>query len=272
MRILAAAALVLALASAAPAAAQVSEARVRAAIDDAARGLGQAVGGGSPLVGPSAATGGLGHFELGIGGTLTGLEIEDPTRSEGTVDFLLPTGTVHGAIGITGGGPRGFGAIDLIGRFGAVVAREDVEEGAPIVGLGVRVGILEEGALFPAVSVTAYGSRVDGLAWGDPDGDDVSFDADVSTLSLRADVSKSFLVATPYAGVGLDRASIDARYRIPPESSTGGSEIRGELDAASVHPKAYAGVRLGLLLLDAALEVGAYDGGTFGAVGVRLAH
>lgn len=256
---------------------QVSERRVREAIDDAARGLGQAVAGGSPLSGPSAATGGLGHFEIGASGTLTFMEIEDPTRETGTVDFALPTGAVTAAIGITGGadlpaGAGGIGAIDLIGKIGPVVAREDLEDTGTLYGLGARVGILREGAVFPSVSVSAYRSWVDGLEWGDPEADEVSFAGDVAAWSVRADVSKEVLLVTPYAGVGLDRTEIAADYRIPASRATGGQEIAGSTDVSSTHHKAYAGVRLGLLLLDAAVEVGTYDGGAFGAVGVVLAH
>lgn len=256
---------------------QVSERRVRAAIDDAARGLGQAVAGGSPLSGPSAATGGLGHFAVGASGTITFMEIEDPTREEGTVDFALPTGTVTAAIGITGGadlpgGAGGIGAIDLIGKAGPVVAREDIEETQLLYGVGARVGILREGAALPSLSVSAYRTWVDDLAWGDPEGEEVSFAGDVAAWSLRADVSKKLLLVTPYAGVGFDRTEIAADYRIPPSRASDGEEIAGSIDVSSTHHKAYAGLEMALALLTASVEVGTYDGGTFAAAGVRLAH
>ncbi|HUP18761.1 MAG TPA: hypothetical protein VM778_02275, partial [Gemmatimonadota bacterium] len=158
------------LSVAAPARGQVSEERVRAAIEDATRGLGQAIAGGSPLAGPSPALGGPGHFSLGAGATVTLAEIEDPTRSEGTVDFALPTGAASAAIGLWDGadlgpGLGGFGALDLIGRAGVVVAREDIEENAPLYAVGLRLGILREGAAVPAVTVSAYRTWVDDLGW-----------------------------------------------------------------------------------------------------------
>lgn len=255
----------------------VSERRVRAAIDDAARGLGQAVAGGSPLSGPSPATGGLGHFAIGAAGTLTFMEIEDPTREQGTVDFALPTGALTAAVGITGGadlpgGAGGIGAIDVIGRLGTVVAREDLEDNEPLYALGARVGILREGAALPSLSVSAYRSWASDLAWGDPAGEDVSFAGDAESWSFRADASKKLLLVTPYAGVGVDRTKIEAAYRIPPSRSTGGEEIEGSVDASSAHHKAYVGVELALALLTASVEVGSYDGGTFAAVGVRLVN
>ncbi|MBW3660242.1 MAG: hypothetical protein KY397_01230 [Gemmatimonadetes bacterium] len=261
-----------------PAAGQpVSERRVRAAIDDAARGLGQAISGGSPLSAPSAATGGLGHFSIGASGTVTFMEIEDPTHEDGTVDFILPTGTLTAAIGIAGGGDLpggagGFGAVDILGKVGPVVAREEIEEGQPLYGLGARVGVLREGALFPSVSVTAYRSWVDDLGWGEPEADEVSFTGDVGAWSFRADVSKKLLLVTPYAGVGYDRTSIEADYRIPASASTGGEEVRGSIDVSSGHSKAYAGLELPLALLDVSVELGRYDGGTFAAVGLQLVN
>lgn len=259
------------LATALPASvdAQVSERRVREAVEDAARGLGQAVAGGSPLTGPAGALGGLGHFQIGVAGAVTRMEIEDPREEEGTVEFYLPVGTVQGAVGITKGSALGLGAIDLVARAGPVVAREEYRESELLMSVGARVGILAESPIAPAVSATVARSWVDGLEWGDPDGDEVHFAGDVSTLSARLDVSKSFLLLSPYAGVGIDRTAIDAEYRIPPSQATGGSEIRGSFDTSSTHHKAYAGVELGFLLLKATFEAGVYDGGAFAAAGVR---
>ncbi len=268
-----AALLLLAVAGIAPARplpAQVSEARVREAIDDASRGLGQALAGGSPLTGPAGTTGGLGHFQLGAAGSLTLIEIEDPRREEGTVDFVAPVGTIQGALGILGGGPFGFGAVDVIGRAGPVVAREGFQENRMLASFGARVGIVGETAALPALSATVSRSWVSDLAWGDPDGDEVSFAGDVAATSFRLDVSKGLLLVTPYAGVGVDRTSVEARYRIPPSVSTLGASVEGDADASSVHEKAYAGVDLALALVRMAVEVGVYDGGAFGAVGLRV--
>lgn len=252
----------------AAASAQVSEARVRAAIDDGARGLGQAVAGGSAVTGPAATTGGLGHFRAGVAATVTAVEIEDPQRSSGTVDFLLPVGTVHAALGLWNG-VDGTGAVDLVGRAGPVLTLDEVAESAPLYSLGARVGVVEEGLLWPAVSVTAFRSWVDELRYGE-DGDDIRFSGDVRSVSGRIDVSKRFLVATPYAGAGFDRTEIAADYTIPASRSTGDREIRGTIETSGTHHKLYAGVELALLLLSVVVEIGSYDGGAFGALGLRL--
>lgn len=247
----------------------VSEQRVREAIDDAARGVGQAVAGGSPLTAPANTTGGLGHFQVVAAGNVTRMEIEDPRVDEGTVDFYLPVGSLQGAVGITDGGVLGFGAIDVIGRAGQVVAREEYRESQLLVALGARVGVLRETVAAPAVSVTVSRSWVEGLEWGDPD-DEVHFNGDVAALSARVDVSKSFLLVTPYVGLGIDRTAIDADYRIPASLATGGSEIQGHFDTSSTHQKAYTGVDLAVALVRASIEVGIYDGGAFGAIGLRV--
>ena len=256
----------------APALAQeVSEVRVREAIADGAGGLGQAVAGGSPLTGPAGTTGGLGRIGLGVAATFTSIEIEDPRRSAGTVDFVLPAGAITGAVGLLGGsGASGFGSLDLIGRLGTVLPREEIENSAVLMSLGARLGILGESAVLPDVSVTIERSWVDGLDYGESD-DDVTFAGEVRVLSARADVSKPFLLVTPYAGVGLDRSEIEAEYRIPEERSTGGSEIRGAVEESGTHGRAYAGIELALALLSLSAEIGTVDGGgSFVALGARL--
>lgn len=256
--------LALLLAGAAQAPAQgVSEARVRDAIDDAVAGLGQALGGGSPLTGPAATTGGLGSLRAGIALGLSVAEIEDPRRSAGELDVRLPVGSVNAALGLTRG-------IDVLGKAGAVVAGDDYEALALELGLGARVGLIRGAAGLPDVSASLYRTWVDGLEYGDLEDDDVAFDADVVTWSARVDASKAFGVVAPYVGAGLDRTSVDARYRIPAGRSTGGQEIEGEVDAGGTDGKAYAGIELNLLVLRAAAEVGRAPSGAFFGVAIRI--
>lgn len=251
---------------------EVSEQRVRAAIDDGARGLGQAVAGGSPLTGPAGTTGGLGHFLVSAGIGVTRVEIEDPQRPAGTVDFLLPGAGVRAALGISGGiapgsAVGGFGAVDVLGRAGVLAARERIEDATSVFGLGVRLGLLEETALSPALSVSLMRAWTEEIAYGEPD--EISFRGDVATTSLRADLSKSLVFLSPYAGVGIDRTRIEAEYTIPAGLSTTGQAVAGSVEPSSSHHTVYAGIDLSLLLLTASVEGGVYDGGAFAAVAVR---
>jgi hypothetical protein len=261
------------IALAAPARGQeVSEQRVRAAIDDGARGLGQAVAGGSPLTAPAGTTGGLGHFLVSAGVGVTRVEIEDPQRPAGTVDFFLPAAGVRAALGISdgiapGGVVGGFGAIDVLGRAGVVAARDRIEDATSVYGLGMRVGILGETALSPALSVSLARAWTEEIAYGEPD--EVSFHGDVAVTSLRADLSKRFVFLAPYVGAGIDRTRIDAGYTIPSGFSTTGQTIAGSIEPSSTHHTVYGGLDLSLLLLTASVEGGVYDGGAFAAVAVR---
>lgn len=258
-----------ALAWAADAAAQdISEQRVRAAVDDAARGLGQTVAGGSPMTAPAGTTGGLGHFLASVGVGVTRVEIEDPQRSSGTADFFLPTAGARIAVGVSSGiGGGGLGSLDLLGRVGIVTARDRIEDAANVYGVGIRVGLLGETPLTPAASVSFERAWTEEIAFGQPD--EVSFRGDVDVTSVRADLSKEFLLVSPYVGIGLDRTRIDASYSIPAELSTAGQDIEGSIDPSSTHQTLYAGIDLSLLLLTASVEGGIYDGGAFAAVAIR---
>ena len=249
---------------------EISEQRVRAAVEDAARGLGQTVAGGSPMTAPAATTGGLGHFLASVGVGVTRVEIEDPQRSSGTADFLLPTAGARIAVGVSNGigaGGGGLGSVDLLGRAGILTARDRIADATNIYGVGIRVGLLGETPLTPAASVSLVRAWTEEIAFGEPD--EVSFRGDVGVTSIRADLSKGFLFVSPFVGIGLDRTRIDASYSIPEELSTAGRDIQGSIEPSSTHQTLYAGIDLSLLLLTASVEGGVYDGGAFAAVAVR---
>ena len=251
---------------------EVSEGRVREAVEDAARGLGQAAAGGSPMTAPAGTTGGLGHLLASLGVGVTRVEFEDPQRDSGSADFFLPTAGARLAVGITDGiastGPiPGLGAVDFLGRIGLLTARDEIEDAATTYGLGLRVGILGETALTPAISVSLLHSWTEEIAYGDPD--EVSFRGDLAVTSLRADLSKSFVYLSPYIGIGIDRTGIDASYAIPAELSTSGDDIEGSMDPSGTHQAFYAGIDLSLLVLTASIEGGIYDEGGFAALAVR---
>ena len=250
----------------------ISEERVRAAIDDGARGLGQSVAGGSPMTGPAGTTGGLGHFLVSAAIDATSVEIEDPQRPAGTVDFLLPGVGVRGAIGISDGiapgtAVGGFGAVDVLGRVGWLAARDEIEDVSTVYGLGVRVGLLGETALAPALSVSLARAWTGEIAYGEPD--EVSFRGDVAVTSFRADLSKSLVFLSPYVGAGFDRTRIEADYAIPSGLSTSGQAVAGSIDPSSTHTTVYAGLDFSLLLLTASVEGGVHDGGAFAAIALR---
>ncbi|HEY7472737.1 MAG TPA: hypothetical protein VIE68_10375 [Gemmatimonadota bacterium] len=254
------------------AAQEVSEQRVRTAVEDAARGLGQTVAGGSPMTAPAETTGGLGHFLASLGFGVTRVGIEDPQRSSGSADFFLPTAGARLAVGISDGlgssGPvAGAGSLDVLVRVGLLAARDEIEDATKTYGLGIRVGVLGETALTPAISASLLRTWTERIAFGAAD--EVSFEGEIAVTSLRADLSKRFVFASPYVGVGVDRARIDASYRLPAEFSTSGQDIEASIDPSSTHQTAYAGIDVSLLVLTASVEAGIHDGGGFAAFAVR---
>lgn len=259
--------------SAAEASAQgISEQRIRAAIDDAARGLGQAVAGGSPLIAPAGTTGGLGRFLVSVGVSVTRVDIEDPQRSSGTTDFFLPTAGISAAVGIldgvdSGGAIGGLGSVDVMGRVGLITARDEIEESEKRYMVGARLGLLRESAILPAVSVSLARSWTDEISYGEPD--DASFRGEIAVTSVRAEIAKRFLLVAPYAGAGIDRTRIEASYSIPAGLSTSGQEVSGSIEPSSSHHTVYGGLDLSLLALTASVEAGIYDGGGYAAVAVR---
>ncbi|HUF89561.1 MAG TPA: hypothetical protein VMR66_06230 [Gemmatimonadota bacterium] len=258
--------------SAAASAQEVSEQRIRAAIDDAARGLGQAVAGGSPLIAPAGTTGGLGRFLVSVGMSVTRVDIEDPQRPSGTTDFLLPTAGISAAVGIldgidSGGAIGGLGSVDVMGRVGLITARDEIEDSEKRYMVGARLGLLRESGILPAVSLSLARSWTDEIAYGEAD--DVSFRGEVAVTSVRAEIAKRFLLVAPYAGAGIDRTRIEASYSIPASLSTSGQEIRGSIEPSSSHHTVYGGLDLSLLALTASVEAGVYDGGGYAAVAVR---
>lgn len=258
--------------STAASAQEVSEQRIRAAIDDAARGLGQAVAGGSPLIAPAGTTGGLGRFLVSVGMAVTRVDIEDPQRPSGTTDFFLPTAGISAAVGIldgvdSGGAIGGLGSVDVMGRVGLITARDEIEDSEKRYMVGARLGLLRESGILPAVSLSLARSWTDEIAYGEPD--DVSFRGEVTVTSVRAEIAKRFLLVAPYAGAGIDRTRIEASYSIPAGLSTSGQEIRGSIEPSSSHHTVYGGLDLSLLALTASVEAGVYDGGGYAAVAVR---
>jgi hypothetical protein len=209
----------------------------------------------------------LGGFQIGAALGVTNVDILDPRRSTGDVDFHVPMGVLNGAVGLWG---PGLGSVDVMGRAGVLTGTGDLDGSVGLLALGGRVAILDESIAMPALTASIFRSWVTGLDFEEFDSDVVSYNADVTSWSFRLDVSKVFVLLTPYAGVGVDRTEINAEYHIPLGSSTGGVEINGDVATSSTHGKVYLGLELGLTPLGFAIEGGSYGGGWFAAVGTRI--
>ena len=76
------------------------------------------------------------------------------------------------AVGVTSGlasaGPLGgAGSVDLLGRLGVVTARDEIEDASKLYGIGVRVGILGETQLTPALSVALERAWTEEIVYGE---------------------------------------------------------------------------------------------------------
>ncbi|MDX1675726.1 MAG: hypothetical protein R3314_13105 [Longimicrobiales bacterium] len=204
----------------------------------------------------------------------------------GTVESMptsgLPLAALQGdvVIGVFNGfslGPAagGLGAVDLLGSVSFIPAIQKVEDVTGLredivnIGIGARVGILQQGLVMPGISVSAMYRTMGEVAFGDLDNPaPAAFASDLSVLSLRAGVSKGILTFDFAAGAGYDIYTSDAQlnwnltYECP--ATTCGTAttvdlqpdqpVAGELRTAAWN--VYGNVGISLLLLNIVGEVG----------------
>jgi hypothetical protein len=205
----------------------------------------------------------------------------DPTLSGGEVGPMgtvgIPVGSLQGdvVVGLLNGasfGPAvgGVGAVDLLGSVSYVPIVEQVGLTQEIInaGIGARVGILKQGLLMPGISVSAmYRTMLGDVEFGSVvDGDPAEFSTNLSTLSLRAGVSKGLLMFDVNAGAGYDIYSSDVAFdwklTCPAGECMPGQDVTlttaegvsGELKTAAWN--VHANVGMSLLLLNIVGEVG----------------
>jgi hypothetical protein len=202
----------------------------------------------------------------------------DPGFDDGTVDAMgtmgAPVGSFQGdvVVGLFNGFPAGpavggLGAIDLLGSLSYVPAVERIGLRDEIVnvGVGARVGILKQGLVMPGLSVSGmYRTMLGDVVFGSlSDGDPAEFSSDLSSVSLRAGVSKGILMFDLAAGAGYDIYTSDVAmdWRLDCPASTCGepvtlrsSGVSGELSTAAWN--VYGNVGLNFLLLNVVGELG----------------
>lgn len=164
----------------------------------------------------------------------------------------------------------GLGAVDLLGSLSYVPAVNDIGLTEEIInaGIGARVGILKQGLVMPGISVSGmYRTMVDDVAFGDlADGDPAEFTTGLSTLSLRAGISKGFLMIDLAAGAGYDIYTSDVIFNwelicpagecLPAQEVTlrPDQAVEGELKTAAWN--VYGNVAMNLMIVDIVGEVG----------------
>lgn len=264
--------------------------------------LGTAVAGGSHTLGIGTNLGGFPHFAValranGVRGSLPtiGDVFAGPAnpRNFEVEDSWVPMATVDFALGLTKGfnvGVTRIGGIDLIGGITYVPTIEDGDisltpESNIAVGLGARVGILEQSALIPGVSVS-YMKRdlptLDLSATADNGSSFAINDFGVKTTSWRLAAQKNLLLFQLGAGYGGDTYNLSTSASVNAEGQSGSFSDNLKVTRNTL----YGTLGINLWLIKIVGEVGQVSGGNvptvntydtaadasrlYGTVGVRI--
>jgi hypothetical protein len=242
--------------------------------------LGTAIAGGSHTLGIGTNLGGFPHFAVAlrvnavqgsapvINDVLVGAAQQ---RSFGVEDAPIPMATVDFALGLTKGfnlGVTRVGGIDLIGGVTYLPEIEGdefslVPQNNVAVGLGARVGILEQSALIPGVSLSYMKRDLPTVNLGASADDGTSFginDLSVKTTSWRISAQKNLLLFQLGAGYGGDTYDYSTSATVTVSGVGGGTATM--TDAQSVtRTTMYGTLGINLWLFKIVGEVGQVSGG-----------
>lgn len=268
--------------------------------------LGTAMAGGNPTLGLGGPLGGLGHFSLGVRATVvkgafldTDEEVSQPEPSlEGAVsseyqmmEAPIPMPGVDLAVGLFKGIPLGFtklGGLDFLLSAAYVPEIDEEEEdvklltpdGSLKLGFGARLGLVQEGALMPGLSVSYLQRGLPTLNITNVTEDDtvevreLKFDAS----SWRIVASKKLMFIGLALGYGMDnyKASGDITATVtaacpgdPTQNCTvdPGTDANGrrnslvDFDQDVTRTNMFANLSLNLFILKLVGEVGQVSGG-----------
>lgn len=267
--------------------------------------LGTALVGGSHTLGIGSTLGGFPHFALALRANAVRGDlpnVEDMTVSGGgavqsdieTSAQFLALPAVDFAVGIYKGFPMGvsrIGGVDLIGSLTYIPKVEgdgvtiDPTGGSTKIGIGARVGILEQSLVVPGVS---FSYLVRDLPTVNLDasaqGADFALDEfSIKTTSWRLAAQKNFLLFQLGAGVGQDT------YKSEAEMTTTVAAVTStpiDLDQSLTRTTMYGNLGFNLFLAKIVAEVGRVSGGEvptfnsfseeadkarlYGSVGIRV--
>ena len=247
--------------------------------------LGALLAGASATQGFSGTLGGLGHFSVGIRGNLMqaslpevdrvvpntrGAELSNYTLSNRFIG--LPTGDV--AIGLFKGLPLGLshaGGIDLLLSAAYLPSYNNNSVDVAVssswkLGYGVKIGILQEGALVPGVSLSVLTRGLPVVTIVGTSGQDkLELDSiRVNARSWRLVAGKSLLFIGGAVGVGGDTYSSDATLNVsiaPRPASEGGTGGPIFLTQKITRTNVFASVWIKVLVVRIVGELGRVSGG-----------
>ncbi|HEU4641671.1 MAG TPA: hypothetical protein VFS44_04385 [Gemmatimonadaceae bacterium] len=270
--------------------------------------LGTLVAGGNATLAQGGAMGGLGHFAIGVRANAmragipdverTGVGIGPAVSSDIPVnDKWAALPVVDASIGIFKGIPLGITNVGGIDALVSVAYLPDVSSGSVKVstpdgalkfGYGARLGILQETALVPGVSLTWIRRdlpKTTVTAVASPTRSVTIQDLEAKTTAWRLVASKNLLVFGFAAGVGQDKYDTRAAltYDVDGNTPSGGPFA---LDVSPTRTNVFGDLSLNLAVIKIVGELGRVSGGDvttfntfdkgasdprwYGSVGVRV--
>jgi hypothetical protein len=267
--------------------------------------LGTSLTGASHTLGVGTTLGGFPHFAIALRGNAVMGDLPQLTdinagaaqqRTIDTKEQIIGLPTVDFALGLFKGvnlGVTRIGGIDLIGGVTYVpeIAEGDItimpQDGSIAVGLGARVGLLEQSALIPGVAFSYMQRDLPTVDFGANSGTGDSFainDFSVKTSSWRLSAQKNFLIFQLGAGYGSDTYDFSTNATV---SVDNGAQT-ASFDAAQSMTRntMYGSLGINLFLFKVVGEVGQVSGGnaptfndfaqaankarTYGSLGIRI--
>jgi hypothetical protein len=246
--------------------------------------LGAILAGGNPTQGFASTLGGPGHFSLGIRanglqGSLPEVDKVVPNTRGARLDtYTIDTQaigfvTADVAVGLYKGTTNGFGSIDglvsasYIPEYSGNSVDVTVPSGSFKFGFGAKVGLLNETAARPGISVSFLDRELPTVDITGKSGDDRLFldDVKIRARSWRAVAGKSFLFVGFGAGFGRDSydSKADITVTVAPRQATdGGTGGPIDLGQKLTRTNIFGTVWLNAKVMRIVGELGRVSGGT----------
>lgn len=245
--------------------------------------LAGAVAGGNATPGVVGTVGGLGHFWVGLRGTLLGGTVPQfsnialhtsgaTSDSIPTKSFPVPMVGADGAVGLFPGAPLGFsyvGSIDLLLNAFYLPSftsnNADVHPDHPLsVGIGGRLGLLTEKGPIPGVAVT-YVERslpTTTITATNSSGDSLQVrDLSLSTYSWRITAGKTLAILGVVGGIGEDTYIAHTKVSAEVDGLSSGSAPLATPHESLTRANYFLDLSLNLSLFRIVGEIGGVSGG-----------
>ncbi len=244
--------------------------------------------------GSAYATGerGLGYWALSLGATGLRFDITNPDYTQ--VDAAGHPASITGPfgaayadleVGIFSGYSPGhmhdIGCVDVLLRGGVTIGDQgnlanevDLQHLGPLLGAGLRVGLLRGDGL-PSISLSSgvnfFDQRTFKVRVQQAGNDyDITLELRQNTFFLLGEISKQFWAVTPYGGGGLLHHHLEASYAAQVAYSTGSVEVHGAPHLSESESIVFGGLELGSGFLRIVGEGGASGGEPYGTFYLRF--